>query len=468
MGHPPRPPRALHTALLRPKREVRKLFRGLATGRDVAELLELDWPQLKYITSSRNYSYTVFSIPKSRPGQRRIIQAPHLSVKILQRKLLSILYLVYEPHPAAHGFARGRSIVTNASCHQRKKFVLNVDIEQFFPSITFPRVRGLFIKHFGIGEAAATVLARICCNTGDSPDHLPQGAPTSPIISNMICHSLDHQLVSLAKTHGLYYTRYADDLTFSTNRKRFPAGIAEESDGTLLRIGTELERVIDDNGFALNSSKQRMQSLSRRQEVNGLLVNRRVNVRRPYILQLRGMLHAWKRWGHDAAQTTYQANSQTEDVNSEFRRVVSGKLGFLRDVRGVDDRIFRRLYGWARELDGTLFPELPELTARSTSLREAVGEFPTVSASDSKETRRTYLRRMFASTNGTLWLVDAHLSLDAVEDLVLALDRDGVGVTHVRLLSRDELKGGSAARYREIIAPLRARGLDVEWRANVP
>ena len=186
MAHPPPPPRALHTTLLRPTREVRKLFRGLATGRDVADLLELDWSQLKYITSSRNYAYTVFAIPKNRPGQRRIIQAPHLSVKILQRKLLSILYLVYEPHPAAHGFARGRSIVTNASCHQRKKFVLNVDIEQFFPSITFPRVRGLFIKHFGIGEAAATVLARICCNTGDSPDHLPQGAPTSPIISNMI------------------------------------------------------------------------------------------------------------------------------------------------------------------------------------------------------------------------------------------------------------------------------------------
>lgn len=466
MGHPPRPPRALHATLLRPAPEIRKMFHGLATGRDVAELLELDWSQLYYITSSRSYAYTVFTIPKKRLGRLRTIQSPHLSVKILQRKLLSVLYLVYQPHPAAHGFVLGRSIVTNARCHRRKRFVLNVDIEQFFPSITFARVRGLFIKHFGIGEAAATVLARICCNTGDSPDHLPQGAPTSPIISNMICHSLDHQLVTLAKTHGLYYTRYADDLTFSTNRRRFPSGIAEESGGVLLHIGAELERVIDTNGFALNSAKQRMQTPSRRQEVTGLLVNRRVNVRRTYIQQLRGMLHAWKQWGHDAAQATYQSNLETEHVPAEFRRVVSGKLGFLRDVRGVDDRIFRRLYGWARDLDGTLFPELPELSESAPSLRDAVGEFPTVSASDSRETRGTYFRRMIASASGVLWLVDAGMGQITVRDAQRALVEAGTRVAQVRLLSRHGPKDGETDAYRKLVLSLLERGIQVEWRTD--
>ncbi|MCY4616459.1 MAG: reverse transcriptase domain-containing protein [Chloroflexi bacterium] len=159
----------------------------MKNGRDVADLLEIEHAQLHYITSRRRerYSYHAFEIPK-KSGETRQILAPHPTVKILQRKLLHVFNLVYEAHPAAHGFVPKHSILTNAQPHQGKRFVLNVDLEDFFPSIIFPRVRGLFIKHFRLPNRAATVLARVCCNTDDDPDHLPQGAPTSPIISNMI------------------------------------------------------------------------------------------------------------------------------------------------------------------------------------------------------------------------------------------------------------------------------------------
>ena len=242
--------------------------------------------------------------------------------------------------------------MTNARPHQGKRFVLNVDIEDFFPSITFPRVRGLFIKRFQMDARAATVLARLCCNTDDEPDHLPQGAPTSPIISNMICHSMDHALVRLADSHGLFYTRYADDLTFSTNRRLFPEAVAVEREGRLLRVGVALARVIDESGFSLNRNKSRLFGRSGRQEATGLTVNRRVNVQRRRIRELRGILHAWRKHGYDLAQDEYR---RRHGGGHSLLRVVQGKLAFIKQVRGRDDRIFRRLYGWARGLGPDYF-----------------------------------------------------------------------------------------------------------------
>ena len=114
--------------------------------------------------------------------------------------------------------------MTNAYIHKRRRYVLNLDLEDFFPSFNFGRVRGFFIKdkHFALHERVETIIAQIACHDNE----LPQGSPCSPVISNLIAHLLDVRLARLAKAHKCTYSRYADDITFSTNRKEFPSDLA--------------------------------------------------------------------------------------------------------------------------------------------------------------------------------------------------------------------------------------------------
>ena len=166
--------------------------------------------------------YTEFSIPK-KYGGFRAIAAPVPKLKLVQRKLADILQFCLQEinekenysDKVAHGFKRGRSIVTNAQCHKRKRLVFNLDLEDYFGSINFGRVRGFFIadRNFQLHPSVATILAQIACYKNS----LPQGSPCSPIISNLVGTILDVRLVRLAKESNLTYTRYADDLTFSTN-----------------------------------------------------------------------------------------------------------------------------------------------------------------------------------------------------------------------------------------------------------
>ena len=428
----------------------------------MADLLEIEPSQLHYITSRgrHGYPYHAFEIPKKN-GLPRTILSPHPTVKILQRKLLRALNLVYAAHPAAHGFVPGQSILTNARPHQGKRFVLNADLEDFFPSITFPRVRGLFMKRFQLPGPAATVLARICCNTDDEPDHLPQGAPTSPIISNMICHSMDHALVRLAKDHGVFYSRYADDLTFSTNRRPFPEALAVEHEGRLLHLGAALVRIVEEeNGFALNPEKSRLFNRARRQEVTGLTVNRRANIPRGLVRELRGMLHAWHAHGYEDADLEYRRRFGGV---SPLSLVVRGKLAFLKQIRGADDRIFRRLYGWARDLDTALFAELPPL-APAASLEAAAAEYPAISASDPRELRREYLARMLASATGILWVIDPNLKIAPLRVLMESIEH--ARVTEIRLLSRESPNGSRLKEYQESVAKLSQGGKSLEWRSS--
>ena len=159
------------------------------------------------------------------------------------------------------------------------------------------------------------------------------------------------------------------------------------------------------------------------------------------------MLHAWKAHGYDAASQRYLERYDPYAQKSEFGHMVAGRLAFLRDIRGVDDRIYRRLYGWARALEPSLFGELPGLSDQAKSLAEAALEFPAVSASDDRMTRRTYLRRLFASARGTLWVARPRLRIDAVRDLKDAIE--GGAVQEVRLLSRERPPGRHGLRIRQ-------------------
>lgn len=339
---------------------LREEFLALETPDNVASLLEVEYQDLIYYLYRLppEQRYTTFSINK-RSGKMREISTPHPSLKIIQQKLNQVFESVYQPKKSVHGFVKARNIVTNAKGHLRKRYVLNVDLENFFPSINFGRVRGMLMNiPYNLPDKVATILAQICCFNGV----LPQGAPTSPIVSNMICAKMDSQLLQLAKKNGCYYTRYADDITFSTNLDEFPHDLAIRVDGKL-EVGRTLHGIISQNRFNLNLSKVRLQTANARQEVTGLTVNHRLNVQRKYISQIRAMLYAWKQHGYEAAEREYfekyrpkpshykHRSPSKAGFRFSFRDVLKGKIEFIGMVRTKNNWEYVRFLNQFRELD---------------------------------------------------------------------------------------------------------------------
>ena len=344
--------------LARSETELRDLFWQLKSPKDVAALLEIPYPVLVFnvfkLPSGRKY--TSFLIPKKTGGHRQI-RAPISNIKIMQQKLNSVLQLVFRPKSCVHGFIIRRSIVSNAKRHTNKRYVLNVDLKDFFPSVNFARVFGMFKAYpYHFHPNVATVLARICCDEFD----FPQGAPTSPIISNMICAKMDSQLKQLAQEVKCWYSRYGDDLTFSTSKDTFPSELAT-SGPTGAKVGGRLEGIIAGNHFEINKSKVRIQEFTERQVVTGLIVNRGVNVSRAYIRQIRAMLHAWHRYGLENAHrehlTRFRKKHQGPFMSEpRFENVLRGKIEFLGMVRGSEDSSYQRYlseFNVLNELDET-------------------------------------------------------------------------------------------------------------------
>lgn len=215
-----------------------QLLKSAASRQDVAALLGFQTKALAYILYRKPpvAKYSPFQITK-RSGGLRLINAPSPDLKLLQRRLADILQNCIEEINAtqnwkdqfAHGFKRRRSIITNATKHRKRRFVFNIDLQDFFGTINFGRVRGFFVKDrsFALNPDVATVLAQIACHE----NCLPQGSPCSPVISNLIGHVLDLHLSKLALGAGCTYSRYADDLTFSTNKPVFPSRIAKKIPG---------------------------------------------------------------------------------------------------------------------------------------------------------------------------------------------------------------------------------------------
>lgn len=268
----------------------------------VASLLKVKPGMLSFQLYKKPKSglYKKFEIPKRHGGIREIL-APEGNLKLLQHRLSKILqeclseinaahgHAEDEKHQGvAHGFKRYHSIMTNGRPHVARRYVFNVDLHDFFGSINFGRVRGFFIKNknFQLRTDVATVIAQIACHE----NKLPQGSPCSPVISNLIAHSLDMSLVRLANSKGVTYTRYADDLTFSTNKQSFPSQIAAQTNDNVWEPGHGLKRIIERSGFSFNDEKTRMQYKDSRQEVTGLIVNRKVNVPATYRYTVRAMV----------------------------------------------------------------------------------------------------------------------------------------------------------------------------------
>lgn len=288
--------------------------------------------------------YTNFSI-KKRNGQDRLIQAPSPGLRDIQDRLNQVLHCIYQPKKSIYSFVRGtdRNIIDRARQHVGKHFVFNIDLEDFFPSIHLGRVRGMFMhKPYCLPEKVATVLAQICC-TGSMDSKLPQGAPTSPIISNMICRKLDNDLIRLTKATRCTYTRYADDITFSTDKKnKFPTELAYINTTGEVIIGDNLDQTIVENGFKVNLEKVRLIKQNQRQMVTGLIVNEKINVTRKYRNQLRAMINAIRKHGLENAESDYQERYNKKHRNPTSKKVtllkvLKGKLNFFRMVRGEED-----------------------------------------------------------------------------------------------------------------------------------
>ena len=236
----------------------------------------------------------------------------------------------------SHGFREKHSIVTNAQNHKNKRYVFNVDLQDFFPSINFGRVRGFFIKnhHFNLDPNVATVIAQISCHNNE----LPQGSPCSPIISNLIGHLLDVRMVNLAKKAKCTYSRYADDLTFSTNKKDFSDSIAIMKDENNWIAGNKLIKEIEKVGFSLNTEKTSMQFKTARQITTGLIVNEKINVRREYYKIARSMCYELFKTGEFYIdKKDIPSNDAEHFENKGTINQLEGTLSFIYQIKRPHD-----------------------------------------------------------------------------------------------------------------------------------
>jgi retron-type reverse transcriptase len=439
------------------------------------EMKQLTWYSNPKLSKKR---YTEFKI-KKKSGADRIIHAPVKGLKAIQKTLSFILQCVFEPHHAAMGFVRDKSIVDNARLHSGSKYVYNIDLKDFFPSIDQARVwkclqlpfnlniknnqelqksdenatykvlqlvehtvwpketnnilsfiydglylnsgkRMLKLKAGGyivykvevnsvnkqkgsiniyeeksqydqIKELARessekensdfrrtlfsmllylvsthsikssiknsrsnlpNIIAALCCTEIYverkselsewglvKRNVLPQGAPTSPVITNIVCQRLDYLLSGVAKRFGLKYSRYADDITFSSMHNVY------DPESNFLK---ELHRIIAEQGFHIKESKTRLQKDGHRQEVTGLLVNEKVNVQHRYIKQLRMWLYYWERYGYERAYDFFLRQYMADKGNlvkgkPDMANVIGGKLDYLKMVKGPDNELYLKL-----------------------------------------------------------------------------------------------------------------------------
>ena len=425
------------------------------------ELKKLTWYANPKLNKERYKSFAI----KKKSGESRIIHAPVNALKAIQKVLAFVLQSVFEPHEAAFGFVRGKSIVGNANVHAGSRYVYNIDLKDFFQSIDQARVwKCLQLKPFNLTDSQlvtqdgnvkklktgirkfdtdfgeciyykiqnsaitliidkkgnykkykerlthhilkpatkaigpdliqskilreynakvmnvifedakkyifskentkqlarilpsrqslANIIASLCCTEMEverknevgewekvKKNVLPQGAPTSPIITNIVCQRLDYLLSGVAKRFGLKYSRYADDITFSSMHNVYQP----ESD-----FLTELQRIILEQGFHIKESKTRLQKDGYRKEVTGLLVNEKANVQQRYIKQLRMWLYYWERYGYERAygfflQEYIADNGHIKKGRPDMANVIAGKMDYLKMVKGADNDLYRKL-----------------------------------------------------------------------------------------------------------------------------
>jgi hypothetical protein len=313
-------------------------LKNITTLNKFAKLLGYKPKMLSYLLYQLpdKEKYYSFDIPK-KSGGTRTINAPNEKLKLLQKKISNLLYECYKQisednknrPKMSYGFQKELTIFENCSNHKKRRYVFNIDLKDFFPSINFGRVRGFFIKDraFGLHEKIATLIAQTVCFKNE----LPQGAPTSPIISNLLAQILDVRILKLTRMVGVRYTRYADDLTFSTNNKVFPKEIAYQ-DNNNWNLGNSLREIIEKAGYEVNENKTNMQYRTSRQTCVGLTVNKKVNIKQEYYRKARAMCNNLFR-----NQMFYITENDKEKQDNTLPQL-NGILNFIYTIKRKYDR----------------------------------------------------------------------------------------------------------------------------------
>ncbi len=289
------------------------------------------------------YNYKTFDILKKN-GKLRKIYAPEQKLKNILTTLNVIFQCIYKPHMSTHGYVQGKSVCTNAKNHVSKNYVYNIDLENFFPSIHQPRIwKRLQFPPFNLNgnkiKIANLISNLTCCTIEENVKKiLPQGSPSSPILSNIICERLDRNLMELAKKNNIRYTRYVDDITFSSNENMF------KKDSSFLK---DLEMIINREGFLINQEKTRLQKKGYRQEVTGVIVNTKTNVSVKYIKTLRSLIFLIKKFGLIKANRIYCINFINKKIKKNEKPflslVIEGKLNYLKMLKGENDSTYLTL-----------------------------------------------------------------------------------------------------------------------------
>lgn len=307
------------------------------TPHELAVLLGTTYSKLCYTVYKKHTDnlYKEFTIPKKKGGIRKT-SSPKPILKNLQSKLKLLLDDLYCPHPSASAFIANRGLIYNTSPHVKKALIFNIDLKSFYGSIHFGRVKGMLIsKPYCLRKDTAQLIAHICCYK----ETIPQGAPTSTTISNMICRRLDRELSLLAKKNHAYYTRYADDLTFSFHKIKQNKICDYEDDKW--KPSHLLTKIISNNTFNINHTKTRGETSRCRQVVTGLKVNAKVNVDRRYIRTTKAMIHSLS-LGIEPANE-YFSSIRNDENEAKLETVVSGRINFIGMVKGTECSIYQTL-----------------------------------------------------------------------------------------------------------------------------
>ncbi len=305
---------------------------SIETAGALAEWLQVSIGELEWLADlkgiSRNYHRRVLPKPS---GAIRLIEAPKARLKAAQRRIRREILEKIPHHPAIHGFLKGHSIRTFVAPHIAQRVVLKMDLEDFFPFISGPRVQALF-RTMGYPESVADLLGGICTTAAPrefemySRPHLPQGAPTSPAIANLCAWRVDYRLSGLAKSAGAQYTRYADDLAFSGGA---------DFERVVERFSIHVAAILMEEGFSVHHRKTRIMRQSVRQHLAGLVTNQRANIRRADYDSLKATLTNCVRHGLE---------SQNRDAHPHFRAHLHGKIAFVESIHPEKGKRLRALF----------------------------------------------------------------------------------------------------------------------------
>lgn len=353
---------------------IKAKFSTLSNRQDVVELLNIvnkimfgeksidfDLKLVMYFANpdlSQN-RYSTFLI-KKKSGSYRTLNSPTFYFKAILRCFSKILEILHVPNDVAMGFVVNRSIVDNAKVHVGANFVYNIDLKDFFHSFDRNRVKiALMSNPFnlnGYKEKLAFFLACLFTHPinvcDDTKLVLPQGSPISPILTNILCQKLDRRLSGLAKRFKSKYSRYADDISFSSNENVF----------NNYNFQKELKRIIEeDQKLTINNRKTRLQKKGFKQEVTGLIINEKVNVSRKYVKQLRMWIYFIEKYGLDKAEMIFRRDyikekGHIKNISNPMINVLNGKLTFLKMVKGDQDETYLKLYDRLNKIVGNKNP----------------------------------------------------------------------------------------------------------------